>query len=93
MAKRKSKAAEIRTKTLNVARRYIEMRKRVDGALRRVAALSGVLGGLEQAAAGRVDPDDIAFVAGMIRLDAYDILENLDDFAAPADLQNESEPE
>jgi len=93
MAKRKPKAAETRTKTLNVARRYIEMRKRVDGALRRIAALSGVLGALEDANPPQVRVDDIAFVAGMIQVDAYDILENLDDFAAPADLQSESEPE
>lgn len=93
MAKRKSRTTEIRKKTLNVARRYIEMRKRVDGALRRITALSGVLGALEDANPPQVRVDDIAFVAGMIQLDAYDIQEQLDDFAAPADLQDESEPE
>lgn len=67
-------------------RRYVALRASIDRNLRRVAALSGVLGGLEQAPAGRVDPDDIAFVAGMIREDAYDILERLNDFAAPADV-------
>lgn len=85
--------AGIRRHTQNVARRHIEMRKRVDGALRRIAALSGVFGALEDANPPQVRVDDIAFVAGMIQLDAHDILEDLDDFAAPADLQEESEPE
>lgn len=74
-------------------RRYVALRASIDRNLRRVAALSGVLGGLEQAPAGRVDPDDIAFVAGMIREGAYDILERLNDFAAPADLDADPTPE
>ena len=92
MARRKRRTPE-EMKTLNVARRYIEMRRQVDGALRRIAALSGVLRALEDANPPQVRVDDIAFVAGMIQVDAYDILENLDNFAAPADLQEKSEPE
>lgn len=74
-------------------RRYDAMRANIDRGLRRIAALSGVLGGLEQTPAGRVDSDDIAFVAAMIREDAYDILERLNDFAAPADLDADPTPE
>ena len=62
------------------------MRQGADDRLRRIAALSGVLGAIRQADSGAVDLDDVARVATMIRDGAYDILEALDDFAAPADL-------
>lgn len=69
-----------------MARRYAAMREEVDDRLRRIAALSGVLAAIGQASAGSVDLDDVSRVAGMIREGAYDILEALNDFAAPGDL-------
>lgn len=70
MAKLKSTTGKIRTKTLNVAGRYIEMREHVDGARRRITALSGVFRALEDANPPHVRVADIAFFSGMIQLDA-----------------------
>lgn len=67
-------------------RRYVALRANIDRRRRRITALSGVLGGLEDAAPGNVNVDDIAFVAGMIQMDAYDTLECLNDFAASEDV-------
>jgi hypothetical protein len=45
-----------------------------------------IRGAIGQADSGAVDLDDIACVAAMIRDAAHDILEALDNFAAPADM-------
>lgn len=86
MGKRGKPTGPIPAMAPAMARRYVAMRGAADDRLRRIAALSGVLGAIGQADSGAVDLDDIACVAIMIRDGAYDIMEALDDFAAPADL-------
>lgn len=86
MGKRRKPSQLIPAMAPAVVRRYAEMRQGADDRLRRIAALSGVLGAIGQADPGAVDLDDVARVAAMIRDGAYDILEALDDFAAPGDL-------
>ncbi len=86
MTRRERKTRTIPAMAPAMARRYAAMRQGADDRLRRIAALSGVLGAIGQADSGVVDLDDVARVAAMIRDGVFDILEALDDFAAPADL-------
>ena len=82
MGKRGKPTGPIPAMAPAMARRYAAMRGAADDRLRRIAALSGVLGAIGQADPVAVDLGDVARVATMIRDDAYDTLEALDDFAA-----------